>query len=423
MSIFSLEYRSDRLDRFLRYLWMYKLTRNGRFLFVSLVAATSMGSASLAMPLYHLVFALFGLFFVAFAAGLLLRARIIVRGELPEKISAGEELHAEYTLVNESRIPAMQVSIRFFNLPSALQQIDLDQIAPYLGQGDSVKIPLRIQTHKRGYYDLNPPVAYSTFPFNLFRTGCRRKKKPTANSLLVLPGFHTLNAVEVPMGRRHQPGGVSLTSNIGESPEYIGNRDFRPGDSMRHIDFRSWARLARPVVREYMEEYYCRIALVLDTYVPPKRKELKSGFPDFEAAISLTASVADGLSRGEFLLDIFAAGPELYVFRSGRSTAHFDNVLEILACLEPCRANPFDKITPALSSEFSNISTLICLFLDWDESREKLVKAAMENGAGTKIIIVRDTPTTIPLANAQALSDSVVQVTTAEILDGMLGEI
>jgi hypothetical protein len=40
---------------------------------------------------------------------------------------------------------------------------------------------------------------------------------------------------------------------------------------VRRIDFRSWARLGKPVVREYQEEYYCRIALILDTHVVPKK--------------------------------------------------------------------------------------------------------------------------------------------------------
>ena len=74
--------------------------------------------------------------------------------------------------------------------------------------------------------------------------------------------------MDLDVGKRYQPGGIALTSHIGESPEYIGNRDYRPGDSLRRIDPRAWARLATPIVREYSEEYYCRIALVLDTYVP-----------------------------------------------------------------------------------------------------------------------------------------------------------
>jgi hypothetical protein len=38
------------------------------------------------------------------------------------------------------------------------------------------------------------------------------------------------------------------------------------------------------------------------------------------------------------------------------------------------------------------------VFLDWDESRLQLVRSAQESGCRVKAIIVRDRPTTLPLA-------------------------
>ena len=39
--------------------------------------------------------------------------------------------------------------------------------------------------------------------------------------------------------------------------------------------------------------------------------ELAEKYPDLEAAVSLTAAIADAMNRGEALIDIFAAGPQL----------------------------------------------------------------------------------------------------------------
>jgi uncharacterized protein (DUF58 family) len=266
--------------------------------------------------------------------------------------------------------------------------------------------------NRRGLHTLPRPRAYSTFPFNLFRVGRSRAAEPT---LLVLPRFHRILGLDVPVGARYQPGGIALTSNVGESPEYIGNREYVPGDSTRRIDHRSWARLAKPVVREFQEEYYCRVALVLDTFVPPRRRAGREGFADLEAAISLSASVADALSRGEYLIDLFAAGPELYVFRAGRHTAHFENILEIVACVEACRENPFDTIAPALADELSNISTVVFVLLDWDASRRLLARTAAEMGCSVKILIVRDGETTEPVDLDEG---SVTQLSIAQIRDG-----
>ena len=60
------------------------------------------------------------------------------------------------------------------------------------------------------------------------------------------------------------------------------------------------------MVKEFEEEYFCRIAIILDTFLPgrPRPEDLSA----FEAAISMVASVADHFSRSEYIVDILAAG-------------------------------------------------------------------------------------------------------------------
>ena len=158
-------------------------------------------------------------------------------------------------------------------------------------------------------------------------------------------------------------------------------------------------------MREFHEEYYCRIALILDTYIPRPggrysdflRGSPPEGYPELESGISLAAAVADSLAATEHLIDIFAAGPELHVFRAGRQIAHFDNVLEILASVEPCHTNTFDKVGPAVAEELHSITTAICIFLDWDASRESMVRTIIDAGCQLKLIIIRDDDTALPL--------------------------
>ena len=233
------------------------------------------------------------------------------------------------------------------------------------------------------------------------------------------PSFRRLTAINIPINARYQPGGISLSSQVGESPEYIGNREYRPGDATRHLDHRSWARLGKPVVREFQEEYYCRVALVLDTFVPGKAAPGPAGFEQFEAAVSLSAAIADALARGEYIIDLFAAGPELYVFRSGRHTAHFENVLEILASVDACRVSPFRKVTPALSEELASISSVICVFLDWDTERVNLVRAATDAGCSVKVVVVRDEAPTIPYHGA-GLRDAITHYRPQTIRGGSI---
>jgi len=398
--------------RYLRFLWTFRFTTGGKWIIAGLLLSGVLGSATVEVPIYQMFCALLALLCVDRVVGFLLRPKLEVLGNFPAKATAGQIVAAQYTLVNQGKLTAYDLALGFFRLPRSFEAVDPEATLGHLLPGDSLSTTIRLNPIRRGLHTLYRPRAYSTFPFNLTRDGRSRAEEP---SVLVLPHFHPIAQLDIPVGTRYQPGGIALTSNVGESPEYIGSREYVPGDSARRIDHRSWARLAKPAVREYQEEYYCRVALVLDTFVPRGRKAARDGFPDLEAAISLSASVADALSRGEYLIDLFAAGPELYVFRAGRHTAHFENILEIVACVDACRENPFDTVAPALADELSNISTVIGVFLDWDTSRRELARTAVEMGCSVKILIVRDGETTEPIDFEEG---SVVPLTIAQIRDG-----
>ncbi len=388
--------------------WRFKLTWAARALGYSAVIA-GLGSISVLIPVYQLFCGLAALLLIPWLIGLALRPSVAIRGRFPEKTSAGQPVTAEFTVTNRSRWTCFELALGLFKLPRFLQQADHDRAVRFLSRNESVSIPVTLIPRRRGLYELPPMRGYSLFPLGIFRSGKSRQSLPP---LLVLPRYHPLNEIDVPVGNRYQPGGIALTSHVGESPEYIGNREYVPGEPVRRLDFRSWARLGKPVVREYQEEYYCRIALVLDTYIPRTQKLGPEGFPQLEAAVSLAASVANALSQGEYIIDIFAAGPELYVFRAGRHTAHFENVLEILACVDACRDNPFEIVSPAVADELSNISATICLFLDWDQSRKQLARTVLEAGSSLKVIVVRDGETTDPLHEAEC---EIAQYSLAQI--------
>jgi uncharacterized protein (DUF58 family) len=377
--------------------WLSTTTRDGKVLAAAIVVSASISSASLDIPVFHLLCALCAFAVVVYAAARLRRPRLRLTGAVPAKAVAGEPLTIAHTITNDGVRAAYDLSAGILHLPDEIESVDGEQLVPVLGPAESTAVMSTLRPLRRGLYALPEPRAFSTFPFNLYRIRAPRDPgKPPSTPLLVYPRFRPLSGIDVPVSARYQPGGIALSSNVGESPEYIGNRPYRSGDSPRHLDFRAWARLAQPVVREYQEEYYCRVALVLDTYIPGKHKPPPEGFPSLEAAVSLTASVADAMARGEYIIDLFAAGPTLHVFRAGRHTAHFENVLEILACVDACRNSPFDVVTPAIADELANISTVICVLLDWDSSREALVRAAVDCGCSTKVIVLRDGDPTVP---------------------------
>jgi len=403
------------LRKLLWRVWHFDLTGGGRILLAAIFFSGLAGSMTFLVPIYNAFVVLVFLYLSCYVMSLLVHPRIRLSGSFPEKAMAGQRVDAEFTLTNTSVLPAYDLSLRIFSLPAPLRQTAAAAALPRLGGRGSRKLAFELLPLKRGQYELGDLYAYSTFPFNLFRRlGTTRRM----GSLLVLPDFWPLERIDAALSFRYQPGGIAFGSNVGESPEYIGSRDFRPGDPLRRIDFRSWARLAAPAVKEYQEEYYCRVALVLDTFVSARRKAPPSGFPELEAAVSLAAALAETLCRGEYIVDVFAAGPKLHVFRAGRHTAHFENILEMLACVDRCGHCPFDVLSPAVADELAGVSMVICVLLDWDEPRRRFVRAAAEAGCRTKVVVVRDGQTTRPSADDEEWAGPIAMCRPEDIACG-----
>ena len=407
--------KADRLivPRWIFDSWRFKITPAGKVLLAG-IFFTGLGSISVLIPVYQFFFALISLYLTAWLVGFLLRPKFQIEASFPDSVQMGEAVRVPIRLTNLSKWTVYDVMVMMIGLPKSIQHLSADCVIPAIAGGESATFPLELKATERGHFLLPDIRPHTTFPFNLFRYG---SKTHPSGAISVLPAFHPLSEIQVPIGHRYQPGGVALTANLGASPEYIGNREYVPGEPARRLDFRSWARTGKPVIREFQEEYYCRVALILDTHIKRKtwgpfqwddrtfrfllpvtlgsdglirigKDALSIYSQQFEAAVSMTAAIGESLCQGEYLIDLFAAGPELYVFRSGQHAAHFDSLLEILSCLEPTANNPFAVVNPTLTEELNSISTAICILLDWDETRERLIQTIQEAGCDLKVIFI-----------------------------------
>jgi len=400
--------------RFADYLWRFKLTHAGKWI-VAAWFVSGAGVVGLQLAIYQVFCALAALVGVAWIFGHLFRPKLAVEGRFPEKLVAGERARAALSVTNHARRDALAIGFIARDLGEALCPLDIDEHLLTVPAGRSVSFPVAIQPMRRGLYRFPDVVAFTAFPFDIVRSAAGRL---AGSYVLVLPSFHRLGSFQLATGERHQPGGVLLSSHVGECPEYIGNREYVPGEPIRRLDFRAWARLGTPVVKEYQEEYFSRVALVLDTHLSAAWNERTRSGEAFEAAVSLTAAIADALSVGEHVIDLFAAGPELYVFRAGRHTAHFENLLELLACVDVCPNDPFDAIAPAVADELAGISSAVCVLLDWDDSRRRFVRTIVESGCPTKVILVRSGAPRDPVDPSESVE--FVELTPEQIMQGAL---
>ncbi len=384
--------------RLRRWLMNYYLTNMGKTVFAAIIVS---GIASILISTYQIVTILIFLFISAFVVGFIFWPRIEVSESLPDKMVANRPIKATFTIKNLSRFPAYDISLGLFQLPREFSELNDNQYIKRIAPGASETFDIEMVSTKRGVYSISNPRCFTTYPFNLFRYG---RWNTTQKAIIVLPDYHPIERMDIASDLRYQTGGIVEASLVGESPEYIGNREFQPGDSTRRLDTRAWARLVKPVVKEYHEEYYCHVAIVMDTY-HSRRHTIRSDAKNiFESSVRLTAAIANYLSIGERIVDFFVAGSDLYVFRTGRHTGVFENVLDILASIKESTKSPFKTITPELSEELSQTSSIIFVLQDWNQDHENLLRLAVEAGCQCRVFIIGNNKTSHDITEGEHLA-------------------
>lgn len=389
-------YFQSPLSRGIWFLLSARLTRISRWLVLITLLFFFYGSNSLDIQGYVPLLYLLNVWAVAVVSLLLFRPDFKAEAKHADRISVGETLPIDIEVEQRRRKNQVETTLIPLCLPPGLEVVPEDGVRlPPLPFGEKAKFQLRIKCLQRGVQEWQGFRIETDFPFNILRS-YRNLWKP--HVILVYPQYQRLNQVDIPTGRVFQPGGIVMASIQGDSFEYLGNREYREGDNLKNMDWRATARLNIPIVREYREEYFLRVGVVLDTYVPAKMKSQKAQleeYENFERAISICASVSECMARSEYIVDLFAAGPNLFHLTAGRSLAYLDQILEILANVEENNEEPFEVMAPELMENLAQMTSVICILTDWNPIRQRFVDELQQMGAGLKVIIVRDRPTSL----------------------------
>ncbi len=243
----------------------------------------------------------------------------------------------------------------------------------------TAEVQLEVTPLRRGMLRFDAVAIACPDAFGLFRTFVR---VPRADALLILPKRYAMPPLALPGQLKYQQGGVSLAASVGESEEFVSLRDYRPGDPVRHIHWPSWAKTGEPIVKEFQDEFFTRHALILDTFMPVAASAV------FEEAVSVAASLVCTIQAQESLLDLMFVGPEAYCFTMGRGVGHIEQLLEILASVQPCRDRQFNSLLRLVLQHAGDLSGCLCVFVDWDEQRREFVRNLREMGVPLMVFVV-----------------------------------
>ena len=406
-------------------LWITKrFTSSGLMVLGGLTASAFVGLDTNRTMAYQVFTFLLSLIIVSMISGMFFRTRITALRRLPRFGSVNEPFTYRVVVQNRAQKRQQGLYIRdnledfrptfeeFLQTPEPEEKArnPFDRVVGYhrwlwlISRNEGVKVkekslpvlPLNGEEEvnvemvplKRGLLRFTGLTITRPDPFGLFKS---LYIIPAYQTLLVLPKRYRLPPISLPGTRRYQPGGVSLASSVGDSEEFLSMRDYRPGDPLRRIHWKSWAKTDKPIVKEYQDEFFVRHGLILDTFQKAEHNDV------FEEAVSVAASFACSVQTQESLLDLMFVGTEAYCFTSGRGLAHGDKMLEILASVRTCRDKSFSTLPPLVIERAPLLSGCICILLSWDAERKKLINHLNALAIPMLVLIITDDEATQPL--------------------------
>ncbi|MBI2391255.1 MAG: DUF58 domain-containing protein [Deltaproteobacteria bacterium] len=297
----------------------------------------------------------------------------------PRRAQTGERVQFAVSVTNHGTEPVRALQIRRPFLPWDGSWVDARPSIAELAPDTTTQAVCEAVFIGRGEHHLDAFEAAALAPFGL------TLGRPVASGdvrLTVVPRIAPIARVTTPTTRKHHPGGVALASKTGESMDLLGVRPYRPGDPMRALHARSWAKRGAPVVREYEEEYFTRLGVIVDcdgTVSTPSQ---------LEAALSLAAGIMARLSRGEALIDLLVVGDTVHPLTIGRSLGHLDQALDRLACVTSGPKLDGERLLSRLAPHLSKLSAVLFVAFAWDPTRRAIAARIQRQGVGCQTFVV-----------------------------------
>nr|WP_202388183.1 DUF58 domain-containing protein [Nocardioides flavescens] len=239
------------------------------------------------------------------SAAFLARSRYrlaLVRTVSPQLVSAGQSASVALSLTNEGRTPS-GVLLLEDQLPYVLgarPRFVLEGI----GHGWHREVTYQIRSDVRGRFEIGPVTVRVKDPFGLVELG---RAFRTTVPLTVTP--RTVALASIPLGGVWTGSGDNRPRAFAVgSAEDVTVREYRRGDDLRRVHWRSSAHAGELMVRREEQPWESRATVFLDNRLLAHRGQGIAS--SLEAAVSAAASVAVHLTQRGFTVRLVTAAGE-----------------------------------------------------------------------------------------------------------------
>lgn len=281
-----------------------------------------------------------------FLPGLMLR-RIDLDRRAPAEVHQLDEVLVDVGVVNRSRGMRLGIVVAdAFLEPTRLA-------APALRPKERVEVTTIRVARRRGPQATATVTIRSSAPFGIAEH--RRAVRVGGDETLVLPVVVPLGPLAFVRPAATADHAIHSAPRRGHGPEYLGIREYRPGDSMRHVHWPSTARTGTVMVREFEEEQTRRLAIVVDAAWDARCE----GWTPLDRVCAAAASVASAaLAQGHGARLVLPDGAGIDVL----ARADGSDLLRRLAHVAPDPVLGFSGLVGELGPELRGVETAVLVF-------------------------------------------------------------
>lgn len=252
----------------------------------------------------------------------------LLRTVSPQVVAAGQPARVTLELTNEGRTPSgvLLLEDQVPYVLGARPRFVLEGI----GHGWRRHAEYLVRSDVRGRFEIGPMTIRVADPFGLVELG--RAFRSTV-PLVVTP--RTVDLTPIQVGGAWTGSGDNRPRAFATgSAEDVTVREYRRGDDLRRVHWRSSARVGELMVRREEQPWQSRVTLFLDNRRSAHRGQ--SIASSFETAVSTAASIAVHLSQRGYTVRLVTATGEEHgsAWHARDSELNTGSLLESLAVVE-----------------------------------------------------------------------------------------
>ena len=315
------------------------LTQSGIGLVMMAAAAWALARFVGGRPLYLISYGLVGVLVAAYVMGRRRPELVADRSGSRPRLAEGEVITMEVVVSAQRRLSTFLLEER---VPHALG--DTSRLAvPVIEPGEDLVHTYDLTCRRRGVYEIGPLVVRYGDPLGLTR---REAVVMEPTEVLVHPGVEDVIDRILTRMFEDPPQRPPVSRPWPTGMEFYGMREYQPGDDVRRIVWRAYARTGQLLVREAEQGITDKVVLLLDQDASSHNRGAVS--PSFEAAVRVAASVAARHLKDGFAVRLEGSLGELT--RPLRGPTARMSMLDALARVERVESPITDAISRMLSA-------------------------------------------------------------------------